>query len=30
MNGKIQEIKTVGRGYQRFEHFRVAISFVED
>jgi len=27
MNGKIQEIKTVGRGYRRFENFRVAILF---
>jgi len=27
MNGKIQEIKTIGRGYRRFENFRVAILF---
>jgi len=27
MNGKIQEIKTIGRGYRRFESFRVAILF---
>ena len=27
MNGKIQEIKTIGRGYRKFENFRVAILF---
>jgi transposase len=27
LNGKIQEIKTVGRGYRRFENFRSAILF---
>ena len=27
INGKIQEIKTVGRGYRRFENFRIAILF---
>ena len=27
MNGKIQEIKTVGRGDRRFENFRIAILF---
>lgn len=27
INGKIQEVKTVGRGYRRFENFRVAILF---
>ncbi len=26
-NGKIQEVKTIGRGYRRFENFRVAILF---
>ena len=27
INGKIQEVKTIGRGYRRFENFRVAILF---
>ena len=27
INGKIQEIKTIGRGYRTFENFRVAILF---
>ena len=27
MNGKIQEIKSIGRGFRRFENFRVAILF---
>jgi len=27
INGKIQEIKTIGRGYRIFENFRVAILF---
>ncbi|MCY4205266.1 MAG: transposase, partial [Bacteroidetes bacterium] len=27
MNGKIQEVKTVGRGYRKFENFRSAILF---
>lgn len=27
LNGKIQELKTVGRGYRRFENFRSAILF---
>ena len=27
INGKIQEIKTVGRGYRTFENFRIAILF---
>ena len=27
INGKIQEVKTVGRGYRRFENFRSAILF---
>jgi len=25
--GKIKEIKTIGRGYRRFENFRIAILF---
>ena len=28
MNGRIQEIKTVGRGYRKFENFRIAILFL--
>ncbi|APF16796.1 transposase IS204/IS1001/IS1096/IS1165 family protein [Caldithrix abyssi DSM 13497] len=27
LNGKIQEIKTVGRGFRKFENFRIAILF---
>ncbi|MCY4234654.1 MAG: transposase [Bacteroidetes bacterium] len=27
MNGKIQEIKSIGRGFRRFENLRVAILF---
>jgi transposase len=27
LNGKIQEIKTIGRGFRRFENFRIAILF---
>ena len=27
INGKIQEVKTIGRGYRTFENFRVAILF---
>lgn len=27
LNGKIQEIKTVGRGYRTFKNFRSAILF---
>ncbi len=27
MNGKIQEVKTGGRGYRKFENFRSAILF---
>ena len=27
INGKIQEVKTIGRGYRRFENFRSAILF---
>ncbi len=27
INGKIQEIKTIGRGYRTFENFRVAFLF---
>ena len=27
INGKIQEVKTIGRGYRKFENFRSAILF---
>jgi len=27
LNGKIQEIKTIGRGFRKFENFRIAILF---
>ncbi len=27
LNGKIQELKLIGRGYRRFENFRSAILF---
>ncbi|KKZ12001.1 MAG: hypothetical protein TQ37_06140 [Candidatus Synechococcus spongiarum 15L] len=27
INGKIQEVKTIGRGYRKFENFRIAILF---
>ena len=27
INGKIQEVKTIGRGYRRFENFRIVILF---
>jgi len=27
LNGKIQEIKTIGRGYATFENFRSALLF---
>ena len=27
INGKIQEIKTIGRGFRNFENFRTAILF---
>ena len=27
LNGKIQEIKTIGKGYRKFENFRSAILF---
>ncbi len=27
LNGKIQELKTVGRGYRKFDNFRSAVLF---
>jgi len=27
LNGKVQEVKTIGRGYRTFENFRSAILF---
>ncbi len=30
LNGKIQEIKTIGRGYRTFQNFRSAILFFND